>query len=195
MQDNMIQTLQFMGDIEEHDVRFLVKEGAPWFVLNDLLLPLDLTNVTRALERLDDDDLSSTQVVGSDGRTRDMKTINESGLYSLILGSRKPAARAFKRWVTSEVLPSIRRTGSYHAPRAQVRPVSDEVSRRLERQTRVLKHGCEAGWISNAEAALAYRTELVAAGCLIELNYALIEGLKERRQAELFPGFVSGAAH
>jgi hypothetical protein len=70
-----------------------------------------------ALERLDDDEKATTPIPTAGGQ-QSVTTINESGLYSLILGSRKPSARAFKRWVTHEVLPAIRRTGSYALPGA-----------------------------------------------------------------------------
>jgi phage antirepressor YoqD-like protein len=66
-----------------------------------------------ALARIDADDVSSTDVTDSMGRMQSTKVINESGLYSLVLGSRKPEAKKFKKWVTAEVLPAIRKTGSY----------------------------------------------------------------------------------
>lgn len=93
-------------------VRVVMRDGEPWFVAADLLSTLSLDR--KALERLDDDEkgVSSIHTPGGD---QEMTVINESGLYSLILGSRKPEAKKFKKWVTSEVLPSIRQTGSYGA--------------------------------------------------------------------------------
>lgn len=86
------------------------KDGEPWFVAADVLDALGLDR--KALERLDDDEkgVSSIHTLGG---AQDMTVVNESGLYNLILGSRKPQAKAFKRWVTHEVLPAIRKTGSY----------------------------------------------------------------------------------
>ncbi len=84
--------------------------GAPWFVVADVCRALDLGNPTRAIERLDDDEKTLTSIQGN---TNQANIISESGLYSLILTSRKEAAKKFKRWVTHDVLPSIRKTGQY----------------------------------------------------------------------------------
>lgn len=94
-------------------VRVIVDlEGNPWWVAADVCAVLDLTDVSRAVSRLDDADARTTRV-RSGGQLRQMNIIKESGLYDLVLDSRKPEARRFRRWITSEVLPSIRRTGSY----------------------------------------------------------------------------------
>ena len=87
--------------------------GEPWFVAADVLAALELDR--KAMERLEDDErgVSSIHTLGGE---QSMTTLNEPGLYSLILGSRKPEAKAFKRWVTHEVLPAIRKTGGYGAP-------------------------------------------------------------------------------
>jgi prophage antirepressor-like protein len=90
-------------------------QGVPWFVAADVCNALDLGNSRMAMERLDDDE-KSTELIPTPGGTQSLTTVNEPGLYSLIFGSRKPEARAFKRWVTHEVLPAIRRTGGYGAP-------------------------------------------------------------------------------
>lgn len=97
-------------------VRTILRDGEPWFVAADVCAALDLGNTTRALERLDADeqDLSSIQGISRGNDAANL--INESGLYSLVLGSRKPEAKQFKKWVTSEVLPSIRKTGGYQQP-------------------------------------------------------------------------------
>lgn len=94
-------------------LRVVVKDGNPWFVAADVLTALTLDR--KALERLDDDErgVSSIHTLGG---TQQMGVVNESGLYSLILGSRKPEAKRFKKWVTSEVLPAIRKTGRYEHP-------------------------------------------------------------------------------
>ena len=99
-----------------HQVRVITDEqGMPWFVAADVCAVLGFGNSRQVLTRLDPDEkgVHSTDTLGG---IQSMTTVNESGLYSLILGSRKPEARAFKRWVTHEVLPSIRRTGSYSTP-------------------------------------------------------------------------------
>ncbi|MFF2890763.1 phage antirepressor [Paenibacillus sp. NPDC057967] len=95
---------------EGYEVRTVTVDGDPWFVAKDVCVVLGI-DVT-ATRRLDDEDkaLHSTQTLGGNQQTT---VINESGLYSLILGSRKPEARAFKRWVTSDVLPTIRKHEMY----------------------------------------------------------------------------------
>lgn len=91
--------------------------GEPWFVIADIAKALDLSNPTVAAGSLEADDLSTTEVIDSMGRSQTARTTNEAGLYQLVFQSRKPDARAFKRWVTHEVLPAIRKTGTYSAPK------------------------------------------------------------------------------
>ena len=93
-------------------VRSILIDGDPWFVAADVCKALELEKTNRALSRLDDDEKGAHSVSTPGGRQR-MSIISESGLYSLILGSRKPEARAFKRWITHEVIPSIRMHGAY----------------------------------------------------------------------------------
>ena len=99
------------------EVRTMTIDGEPWFVAVDVCRALEIGNPTMALGRLEEDEkmtLNSTEGhSGQRGGAQIMNVINESGLYSLVLGSRKPEAKAFKRWITHEVLPSIRKTGSY----------------------------------------------------------------------------------
>ena len=83
--------------------------GEPWFVAKDVCDILGHSNVSMALDRLDDDERSKFNL----GRQGETNIVNEAGLYSLVLGSRKPEAHEFKRWVTHEVLPQIRKTGGY----------------------------------------------------------------------------------
>ena len=93
-------------------VRSILIDGDPWFVAADVCKALELEKTNRALSRLDDDEKGAHSVSTPGGRQR-MSIISESGLYSLILGSRKPEAKAFKRWITHEVIPSIRKHGAY----------------------------------------------------------------------------------
>ena len=89
--------------------------GEPHFIAIEVCEILDLDNVTRALDGLDDDEYLPLQLVRA-GQRRDVNLVTESGLYHLIIKSRKPEARAFRKWVTSEVLPALRRTGGYSVP-------------------------------------------------------------------------------
>lgn len=96
----------------ENLVRTVIHEGAPWFIAADACAILGLENTTRALDSLEDSDLTLLKVRAG-LQTREMNAVNEPGLYRLIFKSRKAEARAFQRWVFHEVLPTIRRTGSY----------------------------------------------------------------------------------
>lgn len=104
--NNELQKFDFRGT----SLRTLTDEaGEPWFVAKDVCDILGHSNVSMALDRLDDDERSKFNL----GRQGETNIVNEAGLYSLVLGSRKPEAHEFKRWVTHEVLPQIRRTGGY----------------------------------------------------------------------------------
>lgn len=92
-------------------------KGNPWFVAKDVCRLLDLGNVTEATRNMDDDELTSA-LLKSGGQGREMFIVSESGLYSLIFRSRKPEAKRFRKWVTAEVLPALRKTGAYAAPGA-----------------------------------------------------------------------------
>lgn len=100
---------------ESIQLRVVIIDNEPWFVAADVCAALSIGNTSMALERLDDDEkgISSIDTLGG---KQESNIINESGLYSLILGSRKPEAKPFKKWVTSEVLPTIRKTGKYEMP-------------------------------------------------------------------------------
>jgi len=94
-------------------VRTIQKEGEPWFVLKDVCEVLGMSNSRMVAERLDGDEVSQTYITDSLGRQQHTTIINESGLYNVILRSDKPEAKPFRKWITSEVLPTIRKTGGY----------------------------------------------------------------------------------
>ena len=98
------------------EVRTIQNDGEPWFVLRDVCNVLGLGTPARVAERLDTDEVSQTHITDSMGRQQEMTIINESGLYNVILRSDKPEAKPFRKWVTSEVLPTIRRHGMYATP-------------------------------------------------------------------------------
>jgi prophage antirepressor-like protein len=102
-------------------IRTLEKEGQPWFVAADVCRALELGNPTQILTRLDEDERTLISIEGASNGLP-VNAVNEPGLYSLILGSRKPEAKAFKRWITHEVIPSIRKTGGYIAGAQQLSP-------------------------------------------------------------------------
>lgn len=108
--------LQIFKNPEFGSVRAIEINGEPWFVGKDVAEILGYTNASKALaDHVDTEDKLSNESLSSLGQ-RGGWLINESGLYSLILSSRMPKAKEFKRWVTSEVLPAIRKTGAYAAP-------------------------------------------------------------------------------
>lgn len=94
---------------ESHDVRTIEKDGEPWWVLSDVCKVLELSNPSKVAQRLDEDERSNFEL----GRQGAATIINESGLYNVILRSDKPQAKPFRKWVTSEVLPTIRKHGAY----------------------------------------------------------------------------------
>jgi anti-repressor protein len=109
----MNEIQQFMYSNQE--VRSTVINGEPWFVAKDICDVLEIGNVGQAVSRLDSDE--KADVILNDGRQDRLQTaVNEPGLYTLILGSRKPEAKQFKRWITHEVIPSIRQHGAYMTP-------------------------------------------------------------------------------
>lgn len=133
---------------DKMDVRVIRKDGEPWFVAADVLNTLTLDR--KALERLDADEkgVSSIHTLGG---AQEQTIINESGLYSLTLTSRKPAAKRFKKWVTAEVLPSIRKTGTYTV--GQQQPAAFQVPATLSAALRLAAEQAEQ--IEQQQAALA----------------------------------------
>ena len=114
---------------EGASVRMQMIKDEPWFAAKDVCELLGLDNSRQAVSRLDDDEKG---VINSDtlGGKQELTFVNESGMYALIFQSRKPQARAFRKWVTGEVLPSLRKYGYYVAPGAQL---TDEQREELER--------------------------------------------------------------
>lgn len=108
----MSQEILNKFDFEGNQVRTVMQDNEPWFVLKDVCDVLGL-RVDATKKRLDLQDHTTSGVLAADGKIRRMAVVNESGLYDVILESRKPEAKAFRRWVTSEVLPAIRKHGVY----------------------------------------------------------------------------------
>lgn len=105
---------------EHQPIRIVLVDSEPQFVARDVCNAIELTNLSMALSRLDDDE-KGVNPIDTPGGTQQMATITESGLYSLVLRSDKKEAAKFRRWVTHKVLPEIRRTGSFHNLPAQPR--------------------------------------------------------------------------
>lgn len=99
-------------DFEEQAVRIVVRDDEPWFVAADVCRVLEIVNTSQAVQRLDEDEVTLCQIEGSH---RETNLVSESGLYALVIRSDKSAARRFRKWITAEVLPAIRRHGRYEA--------------------------------------------------------------------------------
>lgn len=108
--------LQIFNSEEFGEIRTITKDGEPWFVGKDITEKLGYQNGSRDIARHVDEDDQIVISIPGDTQNRNMLVINESGLYSLVISSKLPNAKKFKKWVTSEVLPSIRKTGIYGKP-------------------------------------------------------------------------------
>lgn len=108
--------LRIFKSLEFGQIRTIEIGGEPWFVGKDVAEILGYKDTSDAMRRHVDDEDKLTRCFTDSGQSREMYVINESGLYSLILSSKLPTAKRFKRWVTSEVLPAIRKTGMYATP-------------------------------------------------------------------------------
>jgi anti-repressor protein len=111
----IMNELSKVFNYQNNQVRTVSINNEPWFVARDVCEILELSDVSMSISRLDDDEKLIQKLFVS-GQNRDVITISESGLYSLVLTSNKPEAKMFKRWITHEVIPQIRKTGVYVAP-------------------------------------------------------------------------------
>ena len=132
-----MRALQIFENAEFGKIRTVVLDGEPWFVGKDVAAALGYKDTSDALKKHVDEEDKLTRRFADSGQIREMYVINESGVYSLVFSSKLPTAKAFKRWVTSEVLPSIRRTGSYHKPDAAQAKRADAMDR--DSRTRAAK--------------------------------------------------------
>lgn len=123
---------------QDNEVRTVEIKGEPWFVLKDVCAVLGLSTPARVAERLDPDEVSQTHLTDSLGREQETTIVNESGLYNVLLRSDKPEAKPLRKWVTSEVLPSIRKTGSYNQkPLSPVEMFAMQAQINLEQERRL----------------------------------------------------------
>ena len=127
---NNIVPFNFKGN----QVRVVDRDGDPWFVAADVCAVLEIVNPSDAIKRLDDDESTLARI---EGNHRPINLINESGLYSLILRSDKPEAKPFRKWVTAEVLPAIRKTGRYETPESPVHALLRSVQLMVEHEERL----------------------------------------------------------
>jgi prophage antirepressor-like protein len=121
--------LQTFSNNEFGNIRSLTIEGEPWFVGKDIAASLGYDRTDNAVRNHVDNEDKLMHQISASGQMRNMVIINESGLYSLILSSKLPNAKKFKRWVTSEVLPAIRKTGAYAVPTTERETTMDDYLR------------------------------------------------------------------
>lgn len=121
-------------NFQSKPIRVVLIDGEPWWVAVDVCAVLEIGNPSQALKRLDQDE---TTLISIEGIPAGQNVVNESGLYALVLGSRKKEAKEFKKWITRDVLPSIRKTGSYGVEKAlsdpkQLRALLGNYAERVE---------------------------------------------------------------
>ena len=157
---------------ETHALRVQVDDaGQPWFNANDVCAALELANPRDALAKhVDSDDVAKRDIIDSLGRVQLASFVNESGLYALILGSTKDAAKRFKRWVTSEVLPSIRKTGTYAVKTVAALPAPTQ-----DRVSSLLLIGDAVAKVPGVKAGIAMAATLT---CIQENTGLVIETLR-----------------
>lgn len=169
---NKDSELQIFNNPEFGEVRTVNIGGEPWLVGKDVSVALGYANPQRAIrDHVDDDDKGVTEMV-TPGGTQKVPIINESGLYSLVLSSKLPTAKKFKRWVTSEVLPAIRKTGGYHVPQSPAEQMAQGIlaAQKLlaERDVTIAKQNEQIAVLTPkgifADAVTASKTSILVGG-------------------------------
>lgn len=141
--------LRIFNNADFGDVRTVEKDGNIWFVGKDVAEALGYERPTKAVQdHIDEEDKDVVPIQDSIGRKQNTPIINESGLYSLVLSSKLPSAKAFKRWITSEVIPSIRKTGSYNKPSKE--PTTQQAQRAKAMLLNAQSRQCKL-WLRLAE--------------------------------------------
>lgn len=154
---NTIKPFDFNGQ----QVRTVTIDGEPWFVLSDLCSVLGLTTPARVLERLDDGVSLAHPIQDRMGRTQQATIVSEAGMYEVVIRSDKPEAKIFRRWITGEVLPQIRKTGSYSTANAHPELVSRADLARMVLEAEEEKQVIAAA-LESAAPAIAYHDRFVA---------------------------------
>ena len=188
----------------ENDVRTVTRDGEPWFVAVDICKALGYLNTSKAVgDHLDADEKGVTTGYTLGGEQK-LTVINESGLYALVLRSRKPEARKFAKWVTSEVLPAIRKTGKFDV-RTHTGPLTKEMRETIKslviERAKALPYGKQAGAIIKAWSALkshfgvSYKeipcdkyTEAVSLVARMQVEWEVVEEVPILQYRPLEPG-------
>jgi prophage antirepressor-like protein len=181
-QDKSVQSFDFAT----HSVRIHLIDNEPWFVAVDVCKILEIANSRDALRTLDDDERGVGNADTLGGKQK-LNIVNESGLYALIFKSRKPVAKKFRKWVTNEVLPSIRKTGQYQVdPTPRPRQTYERISPEQYKELCDAIHAALAGWVLSGEAgAMAIHNRIRASA-----NIHRVADLP----SELFPAVMAMVA-
>ena len=156
--------LMVFNNAEFGNVRIMEINGEPWFVGKDVAAALGYERATKAIsDRVDKEDIDEIPIQDSIGRMQKTPIINESGVYALIFGSKLPNAKKFKHWVTSEVLPTIRKTGSYSI--TQTKPDSYMIENPADRARR---------WAEEYEEKLALECKIAEQQPKVEYHDAVL---------------------
>lgn len=162
--------LQVFKNNEFGQVRTLTIENEPWFVGKDVADALGYERADNAIRNHVDEEDKLMHQISASGQNRNMTIINESGLYSLIMSSQLPSAKKFKRWVTSEVLPAIRKNGMYLVPGYQPKATSvGEVVNLINMTRKTMKdQGCDPREIAIAVKEICNQFNINLPGCFIK---------------------------
>ena len=139
-------------------IRTITIDGEPWFVAVDVCKALQIANSRDALTRIDDDE-KGVVLTDTLGGKQEVTIVNEPGLYTLVLSSRKPEAKAFKRWITHEVIPVIRKHGAYISPNAEAVQVTPTIEQYAERRKTM---SINTKWTPHGEFGHATKTFVAA---------------------------------
>lgn len=171
---------------DQHPVRIVLRDGEPWFVAKDVCDALGYSNSRGALADHLDDDEKGVAAADTLGGRQQMQVISESGLYALVLRSRKPEARKFAKWVTSEVLPAIRKTGSY----------TSAYDRHITEPTAALERALNTGrwFMSASEGRLTLKPVRSDAYVITEDQFASVIREPGGVSSKFLPEIISAAA-
>ena len=174
---------------KENKIRTVEMNSKPWFVLKDVCAVLGISNPRMTAQRLDADEVNLADVIDSVGRHQETTVISESGLYNVILRSDKPEAKPFRKWVTNEVLPSIRKNGGYIAGQEEMTPAEIMAKAVLLAQKTIADRDARIAALTEENAVLVpkgeYFDELVDVNSLMNFtDTAKALGVKRKKMLD-----------
>ena len=180
----MSKEIQIFNNPEFGNVRVLEIEGEPWLVGKDVAEKLGYTNPQKAIrDHVDDEDKRGERFVHPSGGAQETIVINESGLYALVFGSKLPTAKKFKHWVTSEVLPQIRKTGSYGKPMSQVEILAQAAQQLVEQERELARLRLDNEEIRKEQKIQSSRIDT--------LNGVCTEGTKRQKLVSMIQAYAA----